>query len=119
MTWGLLDEQFGGFGRLFVDMITAELVDADRKKMTDAVMDWLKGPARKKNIPDLQERLQNMGSRVENMMKSIRFAVRDKEIVVIADGSGEDTLRAFANGTDWFEPCDDIVSIMISALRNS
>jgi len=119
MSWGLLQEQFGGGGQFFVDMVTANLTPQTRKQMADAVNAWLIGPARKKSLPDLQEKLKTMGSRVDLMMESIRFGARNKEIVVIADGPAEETLRALANGTDWFDPCDDIVSIMISALRDS
>ena len=114
----MFQQQVGGLDKLFVDGFSERLTIADRKKIADALENWLKKETRLKPLPDLEARLAVMSQRIRLLAQTVEFTVRNEEIVVISSGANEQTLKAIANGTDWFDPCDDVVSVMISAVRN-
>jgi hypothetical protein len=64
---------------------------------------WLEG-ARKKALPDLPERLNQMRKRFEVLARSARAEFTDNGPVIIATGDAERTLRLLEHGSDWFEP---------------
>ena len=109
----------GGGTALFVDSLSSNLSAEGRKQIAQNLKNWLANVARKRNVPDLDKRLENWGKRFDRMSERCSFSVVDDEVVVRVANADSDTLRALKNGTDWFEPCDNVVNVMISALLKS
>jgi hypothetical protein len=116
--WSITNDLFGGLSNLFVDNLGDKLDQSDRRLMATALKDWLAG-ARVKPLPDLEERRARMGRSIDRMVESVTFSEAGNGIVVTVSGVGEDTLKKFKNGTEWFDPCENVVSVMISALWKS
>ena len=114
----IMEELFGGLPSLFVDNLNEKIDSADRRNMAQALKDWLAG-ARVKPVPDLEERRVMMGKSIDKMAESVTFSKAGDGIVVTVSGDGEDTLKKLQNGTEWFDPCENVVSVMISALWKS
>jgi hypothetical protein len=114
----IMDEMFGGLSSLFVDNLNEKIDSGDRLAMAKALKDWLAG-ARVKPLPDLEDRRAWMCQKIDKMVESVTFSKVGDEIVVMVSGDGEDTLKKLQNGTEWFDPCENVVSVMISALWKS
>lgn len=80
------------------------------------VVSWLTETARKKPVPDLVKRMKKMNDAIYAMTETMKFKFRDGEIVVIAEGSSEQTLTQLLIGTNWFEPDMDLVAQLLSGL---
>jgi len=115
----LLHDLIGGLDVAIVDESTHYLTSENRLQMAQNLKDWLITIARKKPIADLEDRMTKMGKRFEKLAESATFGVVNGEVVVKAAGENEDTLKKLENGTDWFDPCDNVVNVMISALWKS
>ena len=116
--WSIMDELFGGLSKLFVDNLNDKLDSSDRRLMAEALKGWLAG-ARVKPVPDFEERRARMCKSIDKMVESVTFSKAGDGIVVTVSGDGEDTLKKLQNGTEWFDPCENVVSVMISALWKS
>lgn len=116
--WSILGDLCGGLPKLFVDNLNDRLDQDDRRLVATALKDWLAG-ARVKPLPDLEERRARMGRSIDKMVESVTFSRAGGGIVVTVSGDGEDTLKKLQNGTEWFDPCENVVSVMISALWKS
>ena len=116
--WNRLTGGNGGTA-VFVDSLSENLSREGRKQIAQNLKDWLTNVARKKDVPDIDKRLEKWGKRFDSMAERCSFTVVDDEIVVRVANADSDTLRALKNGTDWFEPCDNVVNVMISALLKS
>jgi hypothetical protein len=110
---------FGGFDGLFVDILNERITSKDRQEMARNLQDWLAVTARKKPLPDLENRMQRMNERMAVLAERATFVKEDEEIVVKAAGEADETLKMLERGTDWFDPCESVVSVMISALGKS
>jgi hypothetical protein len=109
----------GGFEQFFVDQIVGKLTPEKRRFIAAALVEWLTHTARKKAVPDLLRLIDDFGKRIGRMCEDIEIQIVDRKPVVMAVGSGRDTLRALEQGTNWFDPCDDVVMVMISSLWKS
>lgn len=115
----LMEELVGGFTGLFVDILNQKLTSQDRASMAQALKDWLSGVARVKPLPDLEERRARMFQRFDKLAEVAELSKVGDNLVVKASGDGETTLKMLENGTDWFDPCENVVMVMISALWKS
>jgi pyruvate/2-oxoacid:ferredoxin oxidoreductase alpha subunit len=80
-----------------------------------AVVAWLTS-ARKKDLPDLVDRMKKMNKAIYRLAETMKFKFKDGEIVVMAEGSSEQTLTQLLMGTSWFEPDTDLVAQLLSGL---
>lgn len=115
----ILDELVGGLSGAFVDILSSKITQSDRVAMAQAIKDWLLTKARTKPLPDLEDRRSRMFTRIDEMVKSVTFSKVGDNFVVKATGEGEVTLKKLQNGTEWFDPCESVVTVMISALWKS
>jgi DNA-binding protein YbaB len=84
-----------------------------RRRCVDAVMRWLMVEARKKPVPDLNERMELMRTRLEHMVENMEYRFEAGQWVVKVAGSDADTYRMFQFGTSWFEPDPEQVERLI------
>lgn len=89
-----------------------------RQKVVEALMQWLTIKARKKEVPDLGERLADIEKRVKKMVEGMKIEIKDNKPVVSVAGSDEDTWKMFRLGTNWFEPNPDLTETVLSGLFN-
>ena len=80
---------------------------------------WLTTKARKKAVPDLEERIKSMESRVLKMVENMSVEIVDHKFVVKVVGSDEETLKMFRIGTSWFESNPDLMETILSGLFNT
>lgn len=108
----------GGVGFAATAVIGA-LTPEKRKLIAEGLKGWIINDARKKVVLDLPELIVDFGKRIDRMVENLDIQIVDNKPVVKAVGSGETTLRALERGTNWFDPCDDVVSVVISSLWKS
>lgn len=89
-----------------------------QQKVVTALMDWLTDKAKKKPLPDLQARLDEMRERVKKLVKGMTIEIKHDKPVVKAAGSDEDTWKMFRLGSSWFEPNPDLMETVLSGLFN-
>jgi hypothetical protein len=77
---------------------------------------WLAGDARKKDVPDLPKRLEDMRKKTEAMMQEMKITIEDGKLVVKVAGSAEDTWRMYRLGSSWFEPDKDAIERILAGL---
>ena len=109
----------GGVDKTALNLLIGELTPESRKAMAGALKGWLVNTARKRESMALPSYMAEMGRRIDRMCETMELEVKDSRPVVKALGENEATLRALELGTNWFDPCDDVVSVMISALWKS
>jgi pyruvate/2-oxoacid:ferredoxin oxidoreductase alpha subunit len=106
-----------------IEAIGAEAVETELERLRKerhehsaaAVVAWLTG-ARKKDLPDLVARMKKMNEAIYRLAETMKFKIKNGEIVVIAEGSSEQTLTQLLLGTNWFEPDIDLVAQLLSGL---
>lgn len=89
-----------------------------RDKVAAALINWLLEDAHKKELPDLDKRIEKLKKDVERMTEDMNITFKDNKLVVKVQGSGEETLKKFRLGTDWFEGCPELVETILSGLYN-
>lgn len=99
--------------------LIGELDSTKRRMIATGLKSWLRNEARKKNRDDLPLLLDEFCNRIDKMSEGIGIKTVDKKLVVTASGSSQNTLRALEIGTNWFDPCASVVSVMISSLWKS
>jgi hypothetical protein len=120
MSKGLWDSITGGGGeKLFVDSLSNGMTLEDRRHIAENLKNWLVNTTRKKQVVDLDQRLVQWGKRFDKLAENCSFSMRNDEVVVMVADGDADTLRALKNGTSWFDPCNNVVNVMISALLKS
>lgn len=87
-------------------------------KVASALIDWLVVEADKKEVPDLDIRIKKLQKDVERMCEDMAVTFTKDKLVVKVQGSGEETLKKFRIGTDWFEGCPELVETILSGLYN-
>jgi hypothetical protein len=115
----LLADSIGGLDKLFVDKLTERLTAEDRDKIAARLKKWLTEEARLKQLPDFDSRLVKMQSQLEKLAQTLRLELKGEEPVVKTDGEAAATLRKLEMGTDWFDPCNSVAALVISALWQS
>lgn len=117
MSEGLWDYITDGGGmKLFVDSLSSDIQPDDRKAIAEALKNWLANTARKKPVDDLNKRLEQWYKRFESLSERCKFTVREGVIVVNVAEADTSTLYALKNGSEWFDACNDVVTLMVSAL---
>ena len=109
----------GGMVGFAVKKMIGQLTPEKRNRIAEGLKAWLRDEARKKVRPDLILLMDEFGKRIDQMVADVDIQIVDGKPVVKAVGSGQDTLRALEQGTNWFDPCSDVVSVMISSLWES
>lgn len=87
-----------------------------RSNVVDSLMLWLIGKAKKKNVPDLSERLEEMRKRTKKMVEDMEIAFDKSKLVIKVAGSSERTWQMYRLGTDWFEPDEKAVEHVLAGL---
>lgn len=87
-----------------------------RAQVANALYTWLVNDARKKQVPDLAQRLEKMRKRIDVMVEDMEIKFVNNKPVVKVAGSSEDTLKALRLGTDWFVGTDDVVELVVTGL---
>ena len=109
----------GGLPQFALDQLIGKLTPEKRKFLAESLKQWLAVEARKKPRADLPSLIEQFGKRIDLMAADMDIQFVDGKPVVKAVGSGRDTLRALEVGTNWFDPCSDVVSVMVSSLWKS
>ena len=110
----------GGLPQFALDSLVGKLTPEKRKFIAESLKAWLRDEARKKPRADLALLMDEFGKRIDSMCDDLLdIQIVDGKPVVKALGSGQDTLRALERGTNWFDPCSDVVSVVISSLWKS
>lgn len=89
-----------------------------RAQVVEALMVWLANEARKKEVDDIPQRIENMRKRTEQMVEKMTVVIKDGKMVVTVTGSAESTWRAFRLGTDWFDGDEHALERVLSGLMN-
>ncbi len=87
-----------------------------RAQVSNALYTWLVNKARKRQVPDLADRLEKMRVRIDRMVEHMEIKFVNNKPVVKVAGSSEDTLKALRLGTDWFVGTDDVVELVVTGL---
>lgn len=103
-----------------VDNVFQQRLDdpEQQAKVVAALMQWLTVKARKKDVPDLTEKLREMQQRTKKMVENMTIEIENDKPVVKAAGSDEETWKMFRLGTSWFEPNPDLIETVLSGLFN-
>lgn len=92
------------------------MTDTSRERVRAALEDWLLTRARKKPLPDLEQRLDDFRKRIGRLARHVKLGYFDGKLVVNATGDGEITLRMLERGTDWFDPADNLTELIAGAI---
>jgi hypothetical protein len=79
-----------------------QLDEPTAKKVAAELSRWLVEEARKKDLPDLQDRLTDMLQRIEKLARSLVFKLDGTYVYVWANGDAQATLTLLDRGSDWF-----------------
>lgn len=115
----LLQELIGGLDAYFVDKLSQSLTREQRMRIGERLKTWLTTEATLKPLPDLDDKIVRMSSDLVELANVLTFKMQQGEIVVMATGNAESTLQKLRIGTAWFNPCKDVVSLVISAVWES
>ena len=114
-----LDKFIAGIGNLALDTLVGDLTPEKRGMMAKGLKDWLANIARKKESMYLASYVQEFNRRIDKMCETLQISMVEGRPVVKVFGSDEATMKALERGTNWFDPCEDVVSVVISALWKS
>lgn len=109
----------GGAVGFVVESLVGKITTDKQKVIAEGLKTWLRVDARKAARLDLPVLLDEFGKRIDRMVEDLDIQIVDNKPVVTVKGSGRDTLRALERGTNWFDPCEDVVSVVISSLWRS
>lgn len=109
----------GGMAQFALENFIGKLTPECRKAIAEGLKTWLRDDAKKKSRADLVVLIAEFGGRIDKMVAEMDIQIVDGKPVVKALGLGQDTLRALERGTNWFDPCNDVVSVVISSLWKS
>ena len=101
------------YGEEVMTAFMGNLMEMSRDIMAYNLSTWVRNRAKKKPLPDLEDRLLKWDTRIALMTKTAKFTMRDGNLVVNADGEHLATLNGLQFGTEWFDPCDNVVSTML------
>jgi len=93
--------------------------DAEQKsKVVQALYTWLIDVARKKPLPDLEQRCLRMQREFEVLVENMEVKIHEGKWVVKAAGSAEGTLQKLRLGTSWFDGNPDVIEVVLTGLFN-
>lgn len=93
------------------------LRDTDQKaRIVAALYTWLVNVARKKTLPDIDQRCSAMKKEFEQLVENMEVSITAGKWVVKAAGSSESTLKKLRLGTDWFDGSPDVIEIVLTGL---
>lgn len=95
------------------DVLTPD--EADRVRIVEALNYWLAFTVRKKPLPDLEQRMEDLKPKIKDMVDSITFEREDSTLVVKVDPNHQATWSMLEFGTLWFEPHPNLVAEVINA----
>ena len=87
-----------------------------RDRVKDALDSWISFTARKKPVADLEKRLEGFRKRIGALADNLTIEVGQEGYVVRAAGDAESTLRQLERGTDWFDPADNVIEMIVGAI---
>lgn len=87
-------------------------------RVSSALVTWLNDKARKKAVPDLPSRLQDMSARIEKLSQELVIRLDGEKVHVSADGDAHTTLVLLDRGSDWFEGHQDVALEIAKAVFN-
>lgn len=90
--------------------------EAQRAKIASALYTWLANVARKKPLPDLDQRLKDFKVEIDRAVENMEVRIVDGKWVVKVAGSAESTLKKLRLGTDWFVGTDDVLELVLTGL---
>jgi len=92
------------------------------KSKEDAVvamfLDWLNKKAHLKPVPDLQQKLMEMGPKLSKMAKNLDVSIMEGKVVIKTDAESESLLNLFRRGSSWFSPHPDVNGAILLALAS-
>ncbi len=100
------------------EVMLNERLNERRENVTSALTSWLVDVARKKPLPDLDVRINEMINRFKRLSENMELKIVDGVIVVKAASSDEDTLKMLRIGTTWFDPDPQYLERIISGACN-
>lgn len=99
------------------DDFKRRLRDAGQKsKIVDSLYTWLVNVARKKPLPDTDQRCNSMKLEFAQLVENMEVSIIGGKWVVKAAGSSEGTLKKLRLGTDWFDGSPDVLEIVLTGL---
>ena len=99
------------------DDFRQRLRDVDQQaRIVGALYTWLVNVARKKPVPDLEQRCSAMKAEFEQLAENMTVSITEGKWVVKAAGSSESTLKKLRLGTDWFDGSPDVLEIVLTGL---
>lgn len=87
-----------------------------RARIVAALYTWLVNVARKKTLPDIDQRCDAMKLEFKQLVENMEVSITAGKWVVKAAGSSESTLKKLRLGTDWFDGSPDVLEIVLTGL---
>ena len=87
-----------------------------RDRVKEALENWLVFTARKRQLPDLPKRLEGFRKRIGLLADNLTIEIGPEGYVVKAVGDAESTLRQLKRGTDWFDPAQNVIEMIVGAI---
>jgi hypothetical protein len=87
-----------------------------RERIKEALENWLAFTARKRPVPDLPKRLEGFRKRIGLLADSLTIEIAPEGYVVKAVGDAESTLQQLKRGTDWFDPAQNVIEMIVGAI---
>ncbi len=94
----------------------AALEHGGRERVKDALINWISFTARKRAVPDIAKRLEEFCKRIGVLAAKLIVEVGPEGCVVTVTGDAESTLRQLKRGTDWFDPADNVIEMIVGAI---
>jgi hypothetical protein len=91
---------------------------ASGQRVLAALSTWLVQDARKKELPDLQARMESFRKRIEVLAATVRLAYDTdrSQVVIKTSGDSDATLRLLERGSDWFDPLPGVRDVIAAAI---
>lgn len=89
---------------------------AGRQRAAQALVFWLINDARKRTVPDLEQRLADLRDRIYIMADEMHLEFKEGKLVVAAVGSSQDVLQMLRRGTAWFEGTDEVENLILTGI---
>jgi hypothetical protein len=112
---------FPDIRELVANAIHGQIQVAHTRQVTarvDAALNLWLVQVRKKNVPNLEQRMMDFRKRIGVLAAKVELAYSEGRIVVKATGDADTTLRMIKRGTDWFDPADDADKLIAGAMLN-
>lgn len=89
----------------------------ERRKLADTIFQWVATRARKKPVPDLQERLNQLQKNLYSMADQLKFEVTESDQINLqVVGSAEHILKELTFGSTWFDGHPRLADFILKAV---